>query len=44
MAAIKKAGYPLTTPVIVTNSDDFSEVNMAQGGKVKAGDAILTVR
>lgn len=27
---IKKAGYDITTPVIVTNSDDYTEVNMQQ--------------
>ena len=26
----KKAGYDITTPVIVTNSDDYTEVNMQQ--------------
>ena len=27
---IKKAGYDITTPVIVTNSDDYTEVSMQQ--------------
>lgn len=44
MEAIKKAGYPLTTPVIVTNSDDFAEIAMQPSGDVKTGDRILTVR
>ncbi len=44
MDAIKKAGYPLTTPVIITNSDEFAEIRMEQAGSVQAGDPILTIR
>lgn len=44
MEAIKKAGYPLTTPVIVTNSDDFSAIEMKPSRDVKTGDEILTVK
>ena len=43
MEAIKKAGYPVTTPIIVTNSDDFAEVMMQQSGEVACGDTILTI-
>lgn len=33
MDKIKAAGYDVTTPVIITNSDDYSQVNVvAQGG------------
>jgi len=38
--AIKKAGYDVVTPVIVTNSDVFT-LNKATGGTVKAGAVII---
>lgn len=44
MQAIQKAGYPLTTPIIVTNSEDFAEIVMQPSGDVRIGDNILTVR
>jgi phosphotransferase system IIA component len=42
---IKEAGYNLTTPVIVTNSDNYDEVIMtAAPGKISFQDPILEVR
>ena len=41
--AIKAAGCPLTTPIVVTNSDDFSQVSLCAEGIVHPGDAILHV-
>lgn len=41
---IKKEGYELVTPVVVTNSDDFSDVNWNFQKKVKAGDKLLVVK
>ena len=38
---IKNAGYPVTTPVVVTNADEFEEVVPAVSGNVKAGDELL---
>lgn len=53
MAAIKKAGYLLTTPVIVTNSADYSDIHAvdsislildaSKDCKVDVSDSILTV-
>ena len=41
--AIKKEGYELTTPVIVTNTNDYLEV-LARGVKrVNTGDAIISI-
>ncbi|MFT4215372.1 MAG: glucose PTS transporter subunit IIA [Microbacterium sp.] len=40
---IKAAGYPLITPVIVLNGDDFAAVAPVGLGAVAAGDALLTV-
>lgn len=41
--AIKKAGYDTTTPVIVTNSDDYSEVNALKTGDTAVSDAVIKV-
>lgn len=44
MQAISAAGYALTTPVIVTNTDLFSSVTTLASGKVTAGQELLGVR
>lgn len=41
--AIKEAGYPIVTPVIVTNTDDFKQVASENSRHVKPGDKIVTV-
>ena len=41
--AIKKAGYPVTTPIIVTNTADYKTVEALAGGDVKLGDDLLKV-
>lgn len=38
---IKDAGYPVTTPVVVTNTDEFEDVVPAASGNVKAGEELL---
>ncbi len=38
---IKGAGYPVTTPVVVTNTDEFEDVVAAVSGNVKAGEELL---
>lgn len=38
---IKEAGYEVTTPVIITNSDEFNDVQMKAEGQVTAGTKIL---
>lgn len=43
MDYIKKAGYDITTPVIVTNTDDYSEVKVVGSDKVNPGDALIEV-
>lgn len=42
--AIKKEGYPVTTPVVVTNTDEFEAVELAVTGNVKAGDELLQIQ
>ena len=44
MDAIKAAGYPLTTPMVVCNSDDYAAiVPLASSGAAKAGEALLKI-
>lgn len=40
---IKAAGYDIITPVIICNSDDFTEVQMEAARDVAQGDDILTL-
>ncbi|MGN0154305.1 MAG: beta-glucoside-specific PTS transporter subunit IIABC [Lachnospiraceae bacterium] len=42
--AIKKEGYPVTTPVVVTNTDEFKDVTAVASGNVKAGDELLQIQ
>ncbi|MDF7671784.1 beta-glucoside-specific PTS transporter subunit IIABC [Lactobacillus sp. ESL0701] len=44
IAAIKKAGYVVTTPVIVTNSKDYNDVKVLADGQVKATDAFIDLK
>ena len=44
MEAIRAEGYPLTTPMLVCNSDDYAAVDTVAKGSVKAGAALLEVR
>lgn len=43
MDFIKKQGYPTITPVIVTNSDDYADVETVAQGNVHSGDKLLNV-
>ena len=44
MDQIKKAGYDIVTPVIVTNSDQFANVvPVRTSGKIRSGSNFLTV-
>ena len=40
--AISEAGYLMTTPVLVTNSFEYSDVTCAPLGDVSVGDKVLT--
>lgn len=42
--AIKGEGYDITTPVIVTNSDDYKEIKMEKTGSVKGMEKVLTLQ
>jgi PTS system beta-glucosides-specific IIC component len=43
MDGIKKAGYPLYTPVLITNSDEYESVASLAGSSLKAGDDLLQI-
>lgn len=38
---IKEAGYEVTTPIVVTNSDEFNDVEMKAEGQVTVGTQLL---
>lgn len=40
--AIKKAGHPIITPVIVTNTASYKEVKTATGATIKHGEDLIT--
>ena len=42
--AIKAEGYPVTTPLIVCNTDEYSAVTPKASGTVKQGDALLELK
>lgn len=42
--AIKNEGYPVTTPVVITNTDEFSDVTVVVSGNVKTGDDLLKIQ
>lgn len=44
MDEIKKLGYDLITPVIICNSDNYSEIKTAPIGKVNNGQIIYSVK
>lgn len=44
MEAIKEAGYLCTTPMIISNTDDYKEINAIPAGEIKAGQDILEVK
>ena len=44
MEAIQAEGYPLTTPMIVCNTDDYKEVKTLASGTVKHGTDLLSVQ
>ena len=41
--AIRAAGYPLTTPMTVCNTDEYGEIRLLAEGTVWAGDPILEI-
>lgn len=44
LEAIKAEGYPVTTPLIVCNTDDYAAVAAKASGTIKQGDALLELK
>lgn len=44
LEGIKDVGYRTVTPVIITNSDEFSEIKTVATGNCNSGDKIITVK
>lgn len=44
LEAIKAEGYPVTTPIIVCNTDDYAAVEAKASGTVKQGDVLLELK
>ncbi|MBQ3095126.1 MAG: PTS glucose transporter subunit IIA, partial [Clostridia bacterium] len=44
MEAIRAAGYPLVTPMIVCNSEDYAAVESVASGSIRAGADLLSVK
>ena len=44
LEAVKAEGYPVTTPLIVCNTDDYAAVAAKASGTVKQGDALLELK
>ncbi len=44
ISKIKEAGYDITTPVIVTNADNYKEVAVVKNGRVKAAEKAIVVK
>lgn len=42
--AIKAAGYDIVTPVLISNSDHYSDVAMTVEKKIKQGDALIRIQ
>ena len=41
---IKAEGYDITTPIVICNSDDFSDIHPREPGAVSQGDEILILK
>lgn len=44
MEEIKKAGYKLTTPMIICNTDDYSSIHTEASGSIEAGAKIMEIK
>lgn len=44
MGGIKKAGYQLVTPVLITNAGEYTSVESVSQGLIEQGQSLITVR
>ncbi len=40
---IKSEGYDIITPVVICNTEEFSEIGMVKGGSVTVGNVIINI-
>lgn len=43
LEAVKAAGYPIVTPIVITNTGNFTDVTITQASSVTSGDDLLTI-
>ena len=43
ISGIKNAGYKVTTPMIICNSDDYGSINTVASGSINAGEKIIEI-
>jgi len=41
--AIKKEGYNTVTPMVISNTDEYSGINIVASGRVKAGEELIEI-
>ena len=41
--AIQKAGYEITTPIIISNSNQYTEIEATTRPEIVLGDGLLTI-
>ena len=44
MEAVKAAGYLLTTPMIICNTEDYQSITALAAGKIQTGSALLEIK
>lgn len=44
IAKIRSAGYKITTPIVICNSDDFESIKSAAEGKIIVGEDLLIIK
>ena len=40
---IKKAGYSVVTPMVISNTDEFSDIKIISSGRIKATESLLEI-
>ncbi len=41
---IKKEGYPVITPIVITNTDDYKKIKPVKKGEVKEKDVLIKIK
>lgn len=43
LESVKAAGYPIVTPIVITNTGDFTDITVTKVQSVTSGDDLLTI-